>query len=231
MREILRDTSITYRPQWIVICNRANVYVHTRYGCTHDLQPRSPGAFVRKRYNSRRMTIIQVGVDYETFIEASFCPSPPPQRIDRWKGEEREPSFCARMRRRSIRVRGGCWHWQICSWIKALCRTKRRHNAPRVIVYATSYTSADATLCWDVITRSIPPLRFQAHSRDMSVSDVVGEEKERRISVRSLSRHPSPASRFKARRSFELEPSWFRECLAVSNISVAPNMHSPVPGY
>lgn len=57
--------------------------MHTRVMDTSILSSARQGLFARKRYNGRGMTIIQVGVDYGTFIEASSCP----QRTDRWEGE------------------------------------------------------------------------------------------------------------------------------------------------
>jgi len=69
---------------------------HGRCACAralwmHRSSPRPRGLSAKKRYNARGMTIIQVGVDYGTFIEASFCP----QRTDRWQGEG---GFLARVR-------------------------------------------------------------------------------------------------------------------------------------
>lgn len=138
--------------------------VHIRYRCI-DLQAARSRAFARKRYNSRRMTIIQVGVDYGTFIEASSCP----QRTDRWRGSRLFARVCVR-----VSVRGWCWHWQICSWIKALCRTKRRHNASCHCIRDLIYLRRCNTL--QGRNNSVDsPLRIQAYSRGTSGS---GEERQ-----------------------------------------------------
>lgn len=137
--------------------------MHMRYRCI-DLQAARSRAFARKRYNSRRMTIIQAGVDYGTFIEASSCP----QRTDRWRGSRLFARVCAR-----VSVRGGCWHWQICSWIKALCRTKSCHNAPCHCIHDLIYLRCNTQQGCNNSVDS--PLRIQAYSRGTNVS---GEKRQ-----------------------------------------------------
>lgn len=92
------------------------------------------------------MTIIQVGVDYGTFIEASSCP----QRTDSWRGSRLFARVCVR-----VSVRDDVDIGRSARGLK-LCVVQSAATMPRVIVYATSYTSVDATPCRDVITRSIP---------------------------------------------------------------------------
>jgi len=117
------------------------------------------------------MTIIQPGVDYGTFIEASSCP----QRTYRWRGSRLFARVCV-----GVSVRGGCWHWQICSWIKALCRTKRRHNAPCHCIHDLIYLRRCNTQ--QGRNNSVDsPLRIQAYSRGTSV-----ERRDRSCPIRSL---------------------------------------------
>lgn len=121
-----------------------------------------------------------------------------------------------------VSVRGGCWHWQICSWIKALCRTKRCHNAPCHCIHDLIYRSADATPSRDCNNSVDSPLRIQPYSRGTSVS-----REERQISSNRPLRILQLVSSFKARGSFELESSWFHEDVALSNVSAtAPNTRS-----
>lgn len=98
------------------------------------------------------MTIIQVGMDYGTFIEASSCP----QRIDRG----RDCPFaraCVCASRRDVRVAGqeDVDIGRSARGLK-LCVVQSAATMFASLYTATSYMSPYATPCRDVIIRSIP---------------------------------------------------------------------------
>lgn len=101
------------------------------------------------------MTIIQVGADYETFIEASSL-SCSPQRIDRWKGEKREPSFCACMRQRGSQVRGEDVDTGGSARGLKLCVVQSAATMHPLSLCTRPHILPPMRHCRDVITRSIP---------------------------------------------------------------------------
>ena len=74
-------------------------------------------------------------------------------------------------------MRGGCWHWQICSWIKALCRTKSCHNAPCHCIHDLIYLRCNTQQGRNNSVDS--PLRIQPYSRGWLSSE-----------KRQISNHP-----------------------------------------
>lgn len=127
--------------------------------CAHTLwMHRSPDERARrlgrgKRYNGRRMTIIQVGVDYGTFIEASFCPQ---------RGQDRRgPPFPATCRQEDVDIGRSARGLKLCVVQSVTTMSVSLYTRPHIPRRCNTLQGRNNSVD--------SPLRIQVYSRGIRV--------------------------------------------------------------